>query len=187
MARVYKFAQKEFGIASELITFQGQDVDSFTYNGDPVLTSGNYGGAEQIETVMTGQTLTAAAAAVAMLFSNTLTPVSTHGITAASNAITLTEKGVYRFDVEAECNIGCTLKLQFVVAGVNNDSRNITGFVVGGGNASVGGSFTYQKTNTGSTAITFTIQGDSAPTTGTNVVVAGTGEVRITFYPSAVQ
>ena len=40
MARVYKFGQKEYGIASELITFQGQDLTSFTYNGLPVMGQG---------------------------------------------------------------------------------------------------------------------------------------------------
>ncbi len=40
MARVYKFAQKEYGIASELITFFGQAIDSFTYNGIPVMGQG---------------------------------------------------------------------------------------------------------------------------------------------------
>ena len=40
MARVYKFAQKEYGIESELITFQGHDLDAFTYNGLPVMKNG---------------------------------------------------------------------------------------------------------------------------------------------------
>lgn len=187
MARVFKFAQKEYSIRSELISFQGQDVDSFTYNDDPVLTSGNYGGAEQIQTVMTGQTLTAAAAATALLFSNTLSPVSTHGVTVASNVITLTEKGEYLFKLQAECDIGCTTKVVMVVGGSDYDSSSDTALAVAGGNVSVNHVFVYPKTTTGSTTVAFTIQGDSATVTGTNVVIANTGEVRIVFYPSTVQ
>lgn len=43
MARVYKFAQKEYGIESELITFFGQTRESFTYNGEPVMGQGGIG------------------------------------------------------------------------------------------------------------------------------------------------
>lgn len=187
MARVFKFAQKEFGISSELLTLKGQGVSSFTYNTYPVLTTGNYGGAEQIETIMTGQTLANGAAATALLFSNTLTPVSTHGITIASSVITLTKKGLYTFKVQCECNIGCVLKVAQLLNTVSSDSANFQSLAVAGGNVSANFFFELQKTTTGSTAIAFTIQGDSAPTTGTDVIVSNAGEIKIVFYPSAVQ
>lgn len=40
MARVYKFAQKEYGINSEYLTFFGHDNTTFTYNGQPVMGQG---------------------------------------------------------------------------------------------------------------------------------------------------
>ncbi len=40
MARVYKFAQKEYGIESETIAFYGHDLTSFTYNDLPVMGQG---------------------------------------------------------------------------------------------------------------------------------------------------
>lgn len=41
MARVFKFAQKEYGINCDTITFKGIDDTTFTYNGVPVMGQGS--------------------------------------------------------------------------------------------------------------------------------------------------
>jgi hypothetical protein len=47
--------------------------------------------------------------------------------------------------------------------------------------------FWHEKTTTGTTAVTFDIQGDSSPTIGTDVILANTGEIKIMFWPTVAQ
>jgi hypothetical protein len=160
-------------------------VSSFTYKGSPVLSFANFGGAEQIETTMTGQTL--ATGGTQLLFSSTLTPVSTHGVTVSANSISLTKKGQYTFKVQPEVDIGASVKVRMQLNGVDQDAWNASAVPVGAANVSFNHVFYYQKRTTSTDAITFVIFGDSYPTTGTAPVVSSGGEIKILFAASAIQ
>ncbi len=103
MARVYKFAQKEFGIESELLTFEGQNDASFTYNGKQVLTagsgSGTYGTRIISTTPLTQNVLNGADS---LLTWNSVNLNSTgSGITLEAGVITITKPGIYTLFVTA--------------------------------------------------------------------------------------
>jgi hypothetical protein len=161
-------------------------ISGFTANGGVVLTDSNFGTTQQVETVMTGQTLAHGAAVTALLFGALSTP-SVNGITSLTNSISLTKKGLYGFKVQAQANISCAIKTIIKMDGVNDDSANFQALVVAGGNISHHAMFWHEKTTTGTTAVTFDIQGDSSPTIGTDVILANTGEIKIMFWPTVAQ
>ncbi len=106
MARVYKFAQKEFGIASELLTLQGQSDASFTYNGKQVLTlgaGGNVHGARIVSTTPIVQNAVNGANSLLTWASVTLNSPSS-GISLPSNIITIGRAGAYTVTVQIDFN-----------------------------------------------------------------------------------
>jgi hypothetical protein len=108
MARVYKFAQKEYGINSEKVTILGQSDPSFTYNGKQIQTLGT--GGSVFATVFQLSAPIAQAVlngADQLLTWNTNTPNSPgSGISLNGGVITITQPGTYTLNLAVQYNSG---------------------------------------------------------------------------------
>lgn len=100
MARVYQFAQKEYGINSELITLEGHDDAAFTYNGNPIRPMA----ALILSTNPIAQNVLNNADS--LLTWNTITQNTGTGITLPAGVVTITKAGVYTLQVVIKTNAG---------------------------------------------------------------------------------
>ena len=103
MARVYKFAQKEYGIESELITLEGQADASFTYNGKQVLTLGTgsntFAAQFNVNAPIAQTALNNADSVIVYTQSVANSPSSGISLNAGTGVVTVTKPGVYLVNV----------------------------------------------------------------------------------------
>ena len=172
MARVYKFGQKEYGIASELLTLQGQNDAAFTYNGKQVLTLGTgsntFVGQFGVAAPISQTALNNADSIV--VFTQTRENSLSSGITlnTGTGVITVTKMGVYLV------NIGFLFESGYAGGNWGGGIIKATGTLIGGqSNFPVAAAATV--TGIGYSNVNFQIVKDSLDTVAETFIVTLNG------------